>query len=170
MSSKSNYRKHTMNNLIGFDAEPSALEMAKSMVSPKYKKKPKESSGSIDINTYGPPPIPANTQFSRQKPNYGSVQKKSFFNSNKPVVTQSSTQQKTTDLLADIIHENIDFDLASRQASGAATKKQTNRSRDKSRKKKNVNHNVTEEADQQFSRKQLYTMINEHREKNNYLI
>jgi len=113
MSSKSNYRKHNMNNLIGFDAEP--LEMVKGIVSPKYKKKPKESSGSIDINSYGPPPIPSNTQFPRQqKPNYGTVQKKSFFNSSKPVVTQSSNQQKTSDLLADIIHENIDFDLASR--------------------------------------------------------
>lgn len=133
-----------MNNLIGFDGEPTPLDLVKSIVSPKYKKKPKESSGSIDINNYGAPPIPSNTQFtvSRQKPNYGTVQKKSFFNSNKPVVTQSSSnQQKTSDLLADIIHENIDFDLASRQASGAAAKKMSNRSRDKSRRKRNVNHN-----------------------------
>ncbi len=62
-----------MNNLIGFDGDPTPLEIVKSMVSPKYKKKPKESSGSIDINSYGPPPIPSNTQFSRQKPNYGIV-------------------------------------------------------------------------------------------------
>ena len=46
---------------MGFDAEAAPIETIQNIMSPKSKKKPKESAGSIDINCYGPPPIPSNT-------------------------------------------------------------------------------------------------------------
>ena len=64
-----------MNNLIGFDAEP--LDMVNGLVNPIYKKNSLKSSDSIDINSYGPPPIPSNTKFPRQqKPNYEKLSRK----------------------------------------------------------------------------------------------